>query len=117
VSLTGSYSTGGGGTVLTNGVPVTGLSATTGTNTAVYTLVVPAGETTLTFKTAGSNGDADLYVRLGSAPTTATYDCRPYTSSSTETCTFSSPTAGTYYVMVRAYASFTGLSLTGTYTP
>ena len=31
-------------------------------------------------------------------------------------CTFSAPSAGTYYVMVRAYASFSGVSLTGSYT-
>ena len=106
----------GGGNVLQNGVPVTGLSATTGTNTAVYTMTVPAGATNLVFATSGSNGDADLYVKFGSAPTTSSYDCRPYTSSSSETCTFASPQVGTYYVMVRAYASFTGLSLTGSYS-
>ncbi|MBA8887488.1 PKD repeat protein [Dokdonella fugitiva] len=106
----------GGGNVLQNGVPVTGLSATTGTNTAVYTMDVPAGATNLVFATSGSNGDADLYVKFGSAPTTSSYDCRPYTSSSSETCTFASPQVGTYYVMVRAYASFTGLSLTGSYS-
>jgi serine protease len=107
---------GGGGTVLTNGVPVTGLSATTGNNTAVYTLVVPAGATNLKFVTSGNNGDADLYVKFGSAPTLSSYDCRPYTSSPSETCTFATPQVGTYYVMVNAYASFTGLSLTGSYS-
>jgi len=113
---TTSVTVSGGGTVLSNGVPVTGLSATTGTNTAVYTLAVPAGASNLTFVTSGSNGDADLYVKFGSAPTTTSYDCRPYTGSSSETCTFAAPQVGTYYVMVRAYASFTGLSLTGSYS-
>ncbi|WP_395683152.1 pre-peptidase C-terminal domain-containing protein [Dokdonella sp.] len=113
---TSSVTVSGGGTVLSNGVPVTGLSATSGNNTAVYTLAVPAGASNLTFVTSGSNGDADLYVKFGSAPTTSSYDCRPYTGSSSETCTFAAPQVGTYYVMVRAYASFTGLSLTGSYT-
>jgi PKD repeat protein len=113
---TSSVTVSGGGTVLSNGVPVTGLAATSGTNTAVYTLAVPAGATNLVFATSGSNGDADLYVKFGSAPTTSSYDCRPYTGSSSETCTFAAPQVGTYYVMVRAYASFTGLSLTGSYT-
>ena len=113
---TSSVTVSGGGTVLSNGVPVTGLSATTGNTTAVYTLAVPAGATNLVFATSGSNGDADLYVKFGSAPTTSSYDCRPYTGSSSETCTFAAPQTGTYYVMVRAYASFTGLSLTGSYS-
>jgi PKD repeat protein len=107
---------GGGGTVLTNGVPVTGLSATAGNYTATYTLVVPAGASNLSFVTSGSNGDADLYVKFGAAPTDTVYDCRPYTGSSSETCNFATPQAGTYYVRVKAYAAFTGLSLTGSYT-
>ena len=42
------------------------------------TLVVPAGKTSVVFTISGGTGDADLYVRRGSAPTTSTYDCRPY---------------------------------------
>ncbi|MEO6689214.1 MAG: pre-peptidase C-terminal domain-containing protein [Dokdonella sp.] len=116
LTLTGSYSTGSPGNVLTNGVPVTGLAATKGNN-VMYTMVVPAGETTLTVQISGGTGDADLYVRRGSAPTTSTYDCRPYLTGNAETCTISSPVAGTFYVMVNAYASYTGVTLTGTYSP
>ena len=58
-----------------------------------------------------------MYVRRGSAPTTSTYDCRPYTSGNSETCTFNAPTAGTYYVNVRAYAAYSGVSLKGTISP
>jgi serine protease len=119
VSLTGSYNSGGGGgNVLQDGVPVTGLSATTG-NAVNYTMVVPAGRTTLSFQIAGGSGDADLYVNFGSPPGTAsgTYDCRPYKNGNSETCTFSSPSAGTWYVMVRAYSSYSGVSLTGNYGP
>jgi hypothetical protein len=66
-----------GGTVLCNGVAVTGLSAAI--NTALnYTMVVPAGATGLSFAISGGTGDADLYVKFGSAPTTSVYDCRPY---------------------------------------
>ncbi|MGN6518237.1 MAG: M4 family metallopeptidase [Dokdonella sp.] len=120
-SLTGSYSTGGGGggggTVLTSGVPVTLAAQATGTTSPNYTLVVPAGQSKVVFTISGGTGDADMYVRRGSAPTTSTYDCRPYTSGNSETCTFNAPTAGTYYVNVRAYAAFSGVSLKGTITP
>lgn len=122
MSLTGSYTAGGGGgggggTTLTNGTPVTGLAATTGNWTSDYTLVVPSGATNLKFVISGGTGDADMYVRLGSAPTTSSYTCRPYVSGNSETCTFASPTAGTYHVSLRAYSTFSGVTLTPSYTP
>ena len=58
-------------------------------------------------------GDADLYVRRGSAPTTSHYDCRPYTSGSNETCALDGE--GSYYVGVRGYSAST-YDLTVTYT-
>jgi hypothetical protein len=41
----------------------------------------------------------------------------PYTTGNNETCTFNAPAAGTYYVNVRAYAAYSGVTLTGTITP
>jgi len=119
VSLTGSYIAGGGGggTTLSNGVAVSGLSASSGNWTSTYTLVVPSGASNLRFVMAGGSGDGDLYVRRGAEPTTTAYDCRPYTSGNSETCTFAAPTAGTYYVRIRAYATFSGVTLTPSYTP
>jgi hypothetical protein len=55
-------------------------------------------------------GDADLYVKVGSPPTTSSYDCRPYTSSSNETCKLTAPSGSSsanVYVMVRGYAAST----------
>ncbi len=106
---------GGGGNVLQNGVAVTGLSATTG-NQLNYTMVVPAGATGLSFAISGGTGDADLYVKFGSAPTLTSYDCRPYITGNNETCNIATAQAGTYYVMLNAYASFSGVSLVGKYT-
>ncbi len=118
LGLTGSYSAGGGGgTALTNGTAVTGLSATTGNWTSVYTLVVPVGAKNLSFATSGGTGDADLYVNLGSAPSTTSYTCRPYLTGNSETCSWASPTPGTYYVSLRAYSTFSGVTLMPKYTP
>ena len=123
VSLKGSYTapsgggTGGGtggATALTNGVAVTA-SGAKGSQT-VYTLAVPAGATGLVFATSGGTGDEDIYVRFGAAPTLATYDCRPYVSGNAESCTISNVQAGTYYVMLNGYQSYSGVSLTGSYT-
>jgi serine protease len=103
-----------GGT-LSNGVPVTGLSATTG-NSLNYTMVVPAGASNLRFVTSGGTGDMDMYVKFGSAPTDTSYDCRPYANGNAETCNIATAQAGTYYVRLKAYSSFSGVSVTGSYT-
>lgn len=99
---------------LENGVPVTGLSASQGQELH-FTLEVPAGATDLVFQISGGSGDADLYVKFGSAPTTGSWDCRPYLNGNNETCTISNVQAGTYHVMVRAYSSFSGVTLVGSY--
>ena len=103
-----------GGGVLTRGVAKTGQAAPT--NTALsYTLVVPAGATSLTFTTAGGSGDADLFVKFGSAPSDTVNDCKSTGPANAETCTIAAPRAGTYYVALKAYATFSGLSIVGDY--
>ncbi len=117
VSLTGSYSTGGGGggSTLSNGVPVSNLSGSSGQQLN-FTMDVPSGATGLSFAMSGGSGDADLYVKFGSAPTLSSYDCRPYITGNNETCNISNVQAGTYYVMINGYSSFSGVTLTGSYT-
>ncbi|WP_417498524.1 M4 family metallopeptidase [Lysobacter yangpyeongensis] len=116
VSCSGGGGGGGGTTTaLTKGVPVTGISASTG-NSVNYKLDVPAGASNLVFTMSGGTGDADVYVKFGSAPTDTSYDCRPYKSGNAESCSFATPQAGTYYVRVKAYSSFSGVSLVGDYS-
>ena len=100
--------------VLENGVPATGLSASTG-QAVVYTMQVPSGATNISFSISGGSGDADLYTRFGATPTDSAYDCRPYLDGNNESCT-GTQSGGTYYVRVKAYSSFSGLTLTGNYT-
>ncbi|WP_224248550.1 M4 family metallopeptidase [Hyalangium gracile] len=102
-------------TPLSNGVALTGQSASTGAN-KYYKLTVPAGQTSLKFEMSGGTGDADLYTKFGAAPDASTYDCRPYASGNTETCTHNNPAAGDWYVMINAYSTFSGLSIKGTYS-
>ncbi len=112
-----TVTSGGGGTptggALTSGVPVPNLAGATGAQLQYY-IDVPAGATSLTIATAGGSGDADLYVRRGSAPTTAQYDYRPYLNGNTETVRITNPVAARYYVMINAYAGFSGATLTAT---
>jgi fibronectin type 3 domain-containing protein len=105
----------GPSTVLTNGVPVTGISGALNSQ-QTWTMVVPAGATGLSFAISGGTGDADMYVRFGSAPTLTTYDCRPYLNGNAETCNIATAQAGTYYVMLHAYTAYSGVSLVGNYS-
>jgi len=103
-----------GGTVLQNNVPVTGLGAASGASLS-YTVNVPAGSTQLRVAISGGSGDADLYLRQGSAPTDTVYTCRPYLSGNNETCTVNSPAAGVWHVRVKAYSTFSGVTLNAQY--
>jgi hypothetical protein len=113
VTLTGTYSSAGDGVpVLTNGVPVS-ISGAAG-SMQYWKINTPAGKK-LTVTISGGSGDADLYTRFGAKPTTTSYLCRPYTNGNNETCTVASTSAGDYYIMVRGYAAFSGVSLKASY--
>lgn len=81
-----------------------------------WTLDVPATAKRLKFAMAGASGDADLYVRFGEKPTATEYDCRPFVTGSNEVCDIGVVRAGTWHVMVRGYADFAGLAVSGSYT-
>ena len=104
-----------GGGVLTNGVAKTNQSGAAGASLN-YTMVVPAGATGLKFVTSGGTGDADLYVKFGSAPTTTSYTYKSEGGTNAETCSIATAQAGTYYVLVKGYSAFSGMSITGSYT-
>jgi xanthomonalisin len=111
----GSGGGGGAGNVLQNGVAATGLSAAKNGQLS-YTVAVPSGAKNLKVAISGGSGDADLYLKFGSAPTTSSYDCRPYVTGNTESCSVASPQAGTYYVLLNGYAAFSGVTLKATWT-
>ena len=56
-----------------------------------------------------------MYVHFGSRPTTSTFSCRPYLNGNNETCTINNTSAGDYYIMLRAYRSYSGVTLVGSY--
>ncbi|TQF15330.1 matrixin family metalloprotease [Myxococcus llanfairpwllgwyngyllgogerychwyrndrobwllllantysiliogogogochensis] len=80
------------------------VAANTNVNFPAYSVL--AGST---FRVAMTGtGDPDLYVRFGAAPTTATYNCRPFQTGATETCELTVPAGQTTaYVMVRGYTAAT----------
>ena len=116
ISFTLNFTSSGGGgvTTLSNNVPVS--DAVTQNQQKHYKISVPSGATQLTVQITGS-GDADLYVRYGSQASLSSFDCRPYLNGSNETCTFSTPQSGDWYIMIHGYASGTSsYTLRATYT-
>jgi Zn-dependent metalloprotease len=114
-SIVATYQTGTSGAcanTLTSGVGV-GVSLALNAN-KVFCIVVPAGKTKLVFNLSGGTGDGDLYARMTTAPTTTSYTSKSDGSTNTETITFNTPAAGTYYVMVNAYAAVSGASVKAT---
>ncbi|RKH45093.1 M4 family metallopeptidase [Corallococcus sicarius] len=99
---------------LTNGVAKTGLSGASGSATN-YCIDLPTGRAS-SYVLSGGTGDADMYIKFGSAPTTTSYDCRPYLSGNNETCNAAAKTsAGKMYIMLRGYSAYSGTSLKATY--
>ena len=105
-------STLGGSTV--NPLLMTNIGGT-GSSGQNYWFTVPANASNLKIELSGGAGDADLYVRYGSTPTTSTYDCQSSGIGNNEVCFFAQPNAGNYYVLIHGYTSFTGATLSATY--
>ena len=82
-----------------------------------YTLDVPQGMATLTVNLSGGTGDADLYVRYGSQSTLSQYDCRSQEYTNVETCTITNPQAGTIYISLYGYGSYSGATLDVSWNP
>ncbi|QTE84259.1 S8 family peptidase [Shewanella algae] len=100
-------------TPLDNGVGIS-VSGVQGSSNYFY-IDVPAGAADLNIDLAGGSGDADLYVSQGSKPTLNSYQCRPYKSGNNESCSFSSPAEGRWYVMLQGYSAYSGATLTATH--
>lgn len=117
VSLTGSYTDGGspGGNDPINDT-LNNISMAKG-QWQHYTQVLPAGYANMIINISGGTGDADLYIRHGAQSTATFYDCRPYLNGNTESCSFTAPAAGTWYMDVYGYQTVSGLTLTVQATP
>jgi len=102
-------------TSLNNGQTVSSLSGSTG-NEKFYKIAVPSGQTKLEIKTWGGSGDCDLYIKMGSNPSTSSYYKKSTGSSNSETITVDNPSQGTWYVLLRGYSAYSGLSLKVTYS-
>ncbi|MFP2928217.1 PPC domain-containing protein [Pyxidicoccus sp. 3LG] len=101
---------------LTPNTSVSFLAAPAG-HQLLYTMSVPAEQNTVKFTTTGGTGNADMFVYFDGTPTPANAHCASTQAGSVETCTVSGrPAAGTWYVLLSATASFSNVTLTGTYS-
>ncbi|MBY0572603.1 MAG: M20/M25/M40 family metallo-hydrolase [Undibacterium sp.] len=101
-------------TALSNGVPISIPSLPLNT-TKTFSLLVPSGKTTLNIKLSGGSGDGDLFAKFGSTPSTTVYDAKSDGSTNAETITIKAPKAGTYFVLVKAYAAVSNASIVATF--
>ena len=105
------------GTAIQKGVPRT-VAGTTGTQ-ALYRIYVPAGSTELTVTISGGTGDVDMFIKRGTPPTNdpASATCYSWNAGNGEDCTIANPASGTWYILLDAYQTYAGATLTATYKP
>ncbi|VAW84132.1 Extracellular protease precursor [hydrothermal vent metagenome] len=109
VSLVASYKKGNGGGA-GDSLEINDINASLG-NWKHYSVTVPAGMNSLNITISGGAGDADLYVRYLTEPETGKFHCRPYKNGNAESCRFTTPQSGTWYIGIRAYRTFSGVTL------
>ena len=107
VSVGGEGST-GGDQQLTDGVTLTGQSVTAG-NWKYYYIESPIGATELQVVGTGA-GDATLFTRQGSKPTTTEYDCTDG-SASPQSCIHDNPTSGRWWIGVHGNSGATTFTI------
>src|SRR5262249_32666156 len=86
-------------------VTAVGASRAGPTDAKVHTSTVAAGDVELPVALNAIDDGAsgfDLYLRRGAPPTTSAFDCKADGSGQFGTCVIPSPTAGTWYAMVRS---------------
>ena len=113
VTLSASYG-GSSATGISNGVGISGLGGAQGT-WRQFRVDVPAGVEALMVTLRNVSGDADLYVKRGSEPSTGSFEYRPYLANGNETVTVTRPAAGAWYMGIHAYAAYTGAEIRATF--
>ncbi|GHE92950.1 collagenase [Thalassotalea profundi] len=98
-----------------NGGTKSNLTANIGQTTDTFFINVPTNASNLVINISGGSGDADLYVQQGSAPSDNNYTCRPYIGGNIETCTIATPAEGTWFINLKAYNTFSGVTLTASF--
>jgi hypothetical protein len=84
-----------------------------GQQASFATETAPAGSYLVTLADEGTqDADADLYVKVGDAPSLTSYDCRPYKNGTNETCAITLAAPATINVMVNGYSGSAKFAVT-----
>ena len=92
------------------GKPKSGLRGAAGSEKH-YLFTLNANKPNVSFILSGGSGDADMYIRYGARATDLDYDYRPFSPNNNEQVDLENPSLGQYYVMIRGYISYNGVSL------
>jgi hypothetical protein len=103
---------GGGDVVLSNNVGRANQNGAAG-SVRTYSLDVPSGAKTLTFRTAGGSGDVSIAVQAPGASTFTPVANRP---GNAEVYTKSSPASGTWVFQLTGVKAYTGVTVQAVYT-
>lgn len=104
---------------LAKGVILSGQNGAPGSS-ALYSITVPAGATTLNIRTIGGTGDVTLYVKAGSAPGIdgSGADFTSARPGNNDAVVLATPQAATYYIRVAAGANpYANVSMLADYKP
>ena len=111
------------GTVIQRNTDNTISLAAGAANRTRYRVFIPEGTTSVTFRLLGPNGDGDFFVRFAAAPVISysaantSSSCGSFNVGTNETCTFTNPAEGTWYILIDPYEAFTGANLRVSTTP
>ncbi|MGO1072919.1 PPC domain-containing protein [Lysobacter sp. CA199] len=94
---------------LTSGVPINALSGAAGT-LRYLKFTVPLGTSNFNVTMSGA-GDADMLIKHGAQPTPARYDISPAINGSNEGALVNNPPAGTFYIGLYGYTSYSNVSV------
>ena len=102
-------------TPLMAGTPITNVGATMGVE-LLFGFQFPAADGfSIEFKLSGGTGDADMFVHLGERPPSRDdYECISGAADSNESCRFEAALTGTYHVLIHAFSTFSGTTLSVT---
>ncbi|HJU66796.1 MAG TPA: pre-peptidase C-terminal domain-containing protein [Gemmatimonadaceae bacterium] len=102
---------------LTSGTGVTIAASTPRFTFAYRKIVVPAGATNLTITISGGSGDVDMFVARGGVPSQTSNLCASENAGNTESCSFTNPAAGTWFIGLMTWDAYAGATLRATVTP
>lgn len=93
-----------------NGGAVDNLSGAAG-SWQYFKVTVPSGHNILDVFISGDVGDADLYVRYGTLPSTTAWDGRPFLDGSSEGVEMLNFPPGDWYIGINGFTAYSSLSL------